>query len=61
VQHDRFLSGLDAEPAVGQLHVGAVYRYKSFEISYSETFLTREYKEQASTDSYGAINLMWRF
>ena len=61
VQFDRFLSGLEAEPAVGQLHVGAVYRYKSFEISYSETFLTRDYKEQASTDSYGAINLMWRF
>jgi hypothetical protein len=61
VQYDRFLSGLDTEPAVGQFQVGAVYRYKSFEISYSETFLTREYKEQGSTDSYGAINLMWRF
>jgi lipid A 3-O-deacylase len=61
VQYDRFLSGLETEPAVGQFQVGAVYRYKSFEISYSETFLTREYKEQGSTDSYGAINLMWRF
>jgi hypothetical protein len=61
VQYDRFLSGLNAEPAVGQLQVGGVYRYKSFEISYSETFLTREYYGQGSTDSYGAINLMWRF
>ena len=61
VQYDRFLSGLDTEPAVGQFQVGVVYRYKSFEISYSETFLTREYSEQGSTDSYGAINLMWRF
>jgi lipid A 3-O-deacylase len=61
VQYDRFLSGLETEPAVALLQVGVVYRYKSLEISYSETFLTREYKEQGSTDSYGAINLMWRF
>ena len=61
VQYDRFLSGLETEPAVAQLQVGVVYRYKSFEISYSETFLTREYEEQNSTDSYGAINMMWRF
>jgi hypothetical protein len=61
VQYDRFLSGLTTEPAVGVFQVGGVYRYKSFEISYSETFLTREYREQASADSYGAINLMWRF
>ncbi len=61
VQYNRFLSGLDAEPVVGQFQVGGAYRYKSFEISYSQTFLTREYARQPSTDSYGAINLMWRF
>jgi lipid A 3-O-deacylase len=61
VQYDRFLSGLTTEPAVGLFQVGGVYRYKSFEASYSQTFLTREYREQGSTDSYGAINLTWRF
>ncbi len=61
VEYNRFLTGLTTEPAVGQLQIGAVYRYKSFEMSYSQTFLTREYKEQASTDSYGAINVMYRF
>jgi len=61
VQYDRFLSGLETKPAVGQFQVGGVYRYKSFEVSYSQTFLTREYEEQGSTDSYGALNLMWRF
>jgi lipid A 3-O-deacylase len=61
VEYDRFLSGLTTEPAVGQWQVGAVCRYKSLEVSYSQTFLTREYREQGSTDSYGAINLMWRF
>ncbi|MGD0571984.1 MAG: lipid A deacylase LpxR family protein [Sedimentisphaerales bacterium] len=61
VEYNRFLTGLTMEPAVGQLQIGAAYRYKSFEMSYSQTFLTREYKEQGSTDSYGAINLTWRF
>ena len=46
VQYDRFLSGLSTEPAVGQFQAGVVYRYESFEISYSQTFLTREYEEQ---------------
>jgi lipid A 3-O-deacylase len=61
VQYDRFLSGLDTETAVGQFQLGAVYRYKSFEASISQTFLSKEYSEQGSADSYGAINLMWRF
>jgi lipid A 3-O-deacylase len=61
VQYDRFLSGLETEPAVALLQVGVVYRYKSLEISYSETFLTREYEEQGNTDSYGAINMTWWF
>jgi lipid A 3-O-deacylase len=61
VQYDRFLSGLETEPAVALLQVGAVYRYKSLEVSYSQTFLTREYEEQHSTDSYGAINMTWWF
>jgi len=61
VEYDRFLSGLTPEPAVAVLQVGMAYRYKSFEVSYSQTFLTREYKEQGSTDSYAALNMMYRF
>jgi len=61
VQYDRFLTGLDAEPFVGQFQVGVVWRYKSFQVSYSQTFLTREYKEQPDTDSYAALNLSYRF
>jgi lipid A 3-O-deacylase len=61
VQYDRFLSGLDTETAVGQFQLGAAYRYKSFEISWSQTFLTKDYEEQLNADSYGAFNLMWRF
>jgi lipid A 3-O-deacylase len=61
VQYDRFLSGLDTEPVVGQFQLGAVYRYKSLEVSCSQTFLTKEYEEQGSADSYGSVNLTWRF
>ncbi len=61
VEYDRFLTGLTTEPVVGQLQIGMAYRYKSFEVSYSQTFLTREYKEQGSTDSYAALNMMYRF
>jgi lipid A 3-O-deacylase len=61
VQYDRFLSGLDTKPVVGQFQLGVVYRYKSLEASYSQTFLSNEYEEQDNSDSYGAINLMWRF
>jgi hypothetical protein len=61
VEYNRFLTGLTTEPAVGLFQVGAAYRYKSFEVSYSMTFMTREYKEQASTDSYGAINMTYWF
>jgi len=61
VEYNRFLSGLTTEPAVGVLQMGIAYRYKAFEVNYSQTFMTREYKEQGSTDSYGAINMMWRF
>jgi len=61
VEYNRFMTGLTTEPAVGQWQLGVACRYKSLEISYSQTFLTREYKQQGSTDSYGAINIMWRF
>jgi len=61
VQYDRFLTGLDEEPVVGQFQLGVVWRYKSFQVSYSQTFLTREYKEQPFADSYGALNLSYYF
>jgi len=61
VQYDRFLSGLDEEPVVGQFQLGVVWRYKSFEVSYSQTFLTREYREQPQADSFAALNLSCYF
>lgn len=61
VQYDRFLTGLDDEPVVGQFQLGVVWRYKSFQASYSQTFLTREYKEQPEADSFAALNLSYYF
>lgn len=57
VQYDRFLTGLDTRPVVGQFQLGVLWRYKSFEVSYSQTFLTHEYEEQNGEDSYGSLNL----
>jgi hypothetical protein len=56
VQYDRFLTGLDTRPVVGQFQLGVVWRYKSFEVSYAQTFLTHEYEEQVGEDSYGSLN-----
>lgn len=61
VQFDRFLTGLDTNPAVGVMQLGIAAHYKSFEISYSQTFLTKEYREQPSADSYASLNLTYHF
>jgi len=61
VQYNRFLTGLNTEVVVGQFQLGVAYRYKSFELSYSQTFFTREFKHQEHTDSFAALNLICRF
>ncbi len=61
VEHDRFLTGLNEEIAVGQFQLGIAYRYKAFDVSYSQTFLTREFEHQEEADSFAALNLTYRF
>lgn len=61
VEHDRFLSGLSSRPWVGRAEVGVVCRWDDFEIAYSQTFMTEEFKEQGPTDSYGALTVTWLF
>jgi lipid A 3-O-deacylase len=61
VEHNRFLTGLDSEPLVGEFQVGAVYQYKKLEIGYSQTFFTQEFEEQSGKDSFGAVTLSWKF
>ncbi|MBN1125369.1 MAG: lipid A deacylase LpxR family protein [Sedimentisphaerales bacterium] len=61
VEHNRFLTGLDEKPLVGELQVGAVYHRKWLEVGYSQTFFTREYKEQHANDSFGAFTVTLLF
>ena len=61
IEYNRFLTGLDAEPLIGEFQVGAVYQCKQLEIGYSQTFFTREFEEQSGKDSIGAVTVTWRF
>lgn len=61
VEHNRFLTGLDAEPFLGQLQVGAVYQHNQLELGYSQTFYTQEFQEQSGVDSIGAVTVSWGF
>jgi len=61
IEHNRFLTGLDPEPLMGEFQIGAVYQYKKLELGYSQTFFTQEFEEQSGKDSFGAVTLSWKF
>ena len=61
IEHNRFLTGLDHEPLMGEFQIGAVYTRKSIEIAYSQTFFTQEFEEQSGVDSFGALTVSCRF
>jgi len=61
VEYNRFLTGLEPEPLVGQLQAGIVLRYKKLDIGYSQTFFTQEFEEQSGKDSVGSLTLSWQF
>lgn len=61
VQYNRFMTGLDTEPLVGELQLGLMYRYNKLEICYSQTHGTKQFKEQTGSDSIGAVTVSWKF
>ena len=61
VEYNRFLTGLDTEPLVGEFQVGAVYHFKKFDIGYSQTFLTQEFEGQSGNDSFGSVFVTCQF
>jgi len=61
VEHNRFLTGLDPEPILGEFQIGLVYQYKKLELGYSQTFFTREFEDQSGKDSIGAFTLSCKF
>lgn len=61
IEHNRFLTGLDHEPLMGEFQIGMVYQYEKLEFGYSQTFFTQEFEEQSGKDSFGAFTLSWKF
>ncbi len=61
VEHNRFMTGLDHEPVVGELQAGFVYQKGRFELGYSQTFLTREFEQQNGKDSFGTFTVSMLF
>jgi len=61
VAYDRFLTGLTHRPFVGLGTLGAVWRHKSWELAYAQTFFTEEFKEGDFNDSFGALTLTYLF
>lgn len=61
VAYNRFLTGLDPKPLVGEFQLGIAIRYKSLEIVYSQTYLTHEFEQQHGTDGWGSLALSWLF
>jgi len=64
VEHNLFIEGnnfhrshsLPIEPLVGEVQLGVALAWRWFELGYSQTFLTDQFKAQRGDHSYGAIN-----
>jgi lipid A 3-O-deacylase len=67
VEHNVFLEGnnfssshgVDPEPLLGELQVGLSVVWGNFDVGYSQTFLTREFKGQLEHDSFGGLTVSW--
>ena len=65
VEHNTFLEGnnykfshgRNPEPLLGEVQVGAVLRWRGVELGYAQTFMSREFKGQRGTDSFGTWTL----
>ena len=61
IEYNRFLTGLDHEPFMGEFQIGAVYKRNRLEVGYSQTFYTQEFEEQSGVDSIGAVTVSLTF
>jgi lipid A 3-O-deacylase len=69
VFRDIFLDGntfvsshrVDKEPLVGDVQLGFVYMFGDIRFAFSKLFRTHEFKTQTASESYGAINLSFRY
>jgi len=68
VEHNIFLDGnnyhsshaVDSESLFGEVQIGVVLLLGRFEVDYSQTFQSREFKGQRDKDSFGSLTLSWR-
>lgn len=69
VARDIFLDGntfrdspsVDKENLVGSLQIGAAITYGDARLSYTQVFMTKQYKTEAQPDQFGSLALSYRF
>ena len=61
VEYNQFLAELNKNDFLGEAQVGLSAALGDFELSYSQVFMTRQYKYQPENDSYGSIICRLRF
>jgi hypothetical protein len=69
VGRDIFLDGntfgnspsVDKEILVGSLQAGAAITYKDMRLSYTQVYMTKEYKTQKNNSVFGVVTASWRF
>ncbi len=52
---------MDKEYFVGSLQLGVAATYAQTRISYTQVFMTKEYKTQAEGSQFGVITVSYRF
>ena len=60
VEHNRFLSSLQAEPFLFEGQLGVVFEIYGLELSYSQTFMSDEFEGQGDSDSFNAATISYR-
>ncbi len=61
VAYNRFLSGLKHKPLTGRFEIGVGFRYKDFQISYSNILMTLDFENQGSIDGFGTLTMTLLF
>jgi len=70
VLHDISLDGnvfrdytpiVDKRSIVAEAYAGVSFRHKNFELSYTHSFRTREYKQQNNSQEFGTVIFRWYF
>ena len=57
VAYNRFLSGVEPEPILGEAQFGVVFQWEKISFGYSQTYMTQEFETQGNKDSFGALVL----